>query len=100
MKKKTLANLYRSRVLVFIGVSALLSEVPAEHIRETKKNVKTGKTHKTKATDKKDSHDVLTDKEYKANKETDLAAANIGLYVNQDNKLVGTLTFVEGKVKL
>ena len=47
--------------------------------KETKKNVKTEQTHKTKATDKEDSQDVLTNKEYKANKET-LAAANIGLY--------------------
>ncbi|MEE0461764.1 hypothetical protein [Blautia hydrogenotrophica] len=98
MKKKRWPIYTGVGVLVFIGVSAFVIGGPSGTHKETKKNVKTEQTHKTKATDKKDSHDVLTDKEYKANKET-LAAANIGLYLNQDNNLVGTLTFVEGEGK-
>ena len=98
MKKKRWPIYTGVGVLVFIGVSAFVIGGPSGTHKETKKNIKTEQSHKTKATDKKDSHDVLTDKEYKANKET-LAAANIGLYLNQDNNLVGTLTFVEGEGK-
>ena len=76
----------------------LLSVVQAEHIRKQRRTSRQRQTHKTKATDKEDSQDVLTNKEYRANKET-LAAANIGLYLDQDNNLVGTLTFVEGEGK-
>lgn len=98
MKKKRWPIYTGVGVLVFIGVSAfVIGGLNGAH-KETKKNVKIEQTHKTKVTNKENAQDVLTDKEYKANKET-LAEANIGLYLNQDNNLVGTLTFVEGESK-